>query len=58
MSDLRDAGKLPLNGALEEARAIAREYADRERAALQAFPVSPAREALDLALDFVMERDR
>jgi geranylgeranyl pyrophosphate synthase len=37
---------------------IARDYANRARAALQAFPDSSAKEALEFALDFVMERDR
>jgi octaprenyl-diphosphate synthase len=41
-----------------EARAIARDYAARARAALATFPASTAREALEFALDFVMERDR
>ncbi len=45
-------------GALEETREIARDYARRARAELEPFPSSPAREALDLALDFVLERDR
>ncbi|HEV8657169.1 MAG TPA: polyprenyl synthetase family protein [Thermoanaerobaculia bacterium] len=45
-------------GALEETREIARDYAQRARAALEPFAPSPAREALDLALDFVLERDR
>jgi octaprenyl-diphosphate synthase len=44
--------------ALDETRAIARDYASRARAALEPFPDSPAREALDLALDFVLDRDR
>jgi len=44
--------------ALDETRAIARDYANRARAALEPFPDSPAREALDLALDFVLDRDR
>ncbi len=44
--------------ALEETREIARDYAQRARTALEPFPASPAREALDLALDFVLERDR
>ena len=43
---------------LDETRAIARDYANRARAALEPFPESPAREALELALDFVLERDR
>ncbi|HEX9162803.1 MAG TPA: polyprenyl synthetase family protein [Thermoanaerobaculia bacterium] len=46
------------HGALEQTRAIARDYAQRARAALEPFPASPARETLDLALDFVLERDR
>ncbi|GAC1395761.1 MAG: polyprenyl synthetase family protein [Thermoanaerobaculia bacterium] len=45
-------------GALDEARAIARDYADRARTALSPFPPSPSREVLELALDFVLERDR
>lgn len=44
--------------ALDETRAIARDYANRARAALEPFKESPAKEALELALDFVMERDR
>ena len=44
--------------ALNEARSIARGYADRARGALALFPESPARQALEMALDFVMERDR
>jgi octaprenyl-diphosphate synthase len=43
---------------VEETRRIARDYAQRARTALEPFPASPAREALDLALDFVLERDR
>lgn len=45
-------------GALDEARAMARDYAQRARTALEPFPPSPSRETLDLALDFVLERDR
>ena len=45
-------------GAIEETREIARDYAQRARAALESFHDSPAREALDLALDFVLDRDR
>jgi octaprenyl-diphosphate synthase len=45
-------------GALDEAREIARDYAQRARTALEPFPQSPAREALELALEFVLERDR
>ena len=44
--------------ALDETRAIARDYALRARAALEVFPDSDAKETLDLALDFVLERDR
>jgi len=44
--------------ALDETRAIARDYASRARAALEPFADGPAKEALDLALDFVLERDR
>jgi len=44
--------------ALDETRAIARDYAARARAALEPFADSAAKEALDLALDFVLERDR
>ena len=43
---------------VDETREYARDYANRARAALEQFPSSEAREALDLALDFVMERDR
>ena len=45
-------------GALDEAREMARDYARRARAALEPFPASQSRETLDLALDFVLERDR
>ncbi len=44
--------------ALDETRAIARDYAARARATLESFPDSAAKEALELALDFVLERDR
>jgi octaprenyl-diphosphate synthase len=44
--------------ALDETRAIARDYANRARVALQPFKESPAKEALDQALDFVLDRDR
>jgi octaprenyl-diphosphate synthase len=44
--------------ALEKTRAIARDYASRARAALEGFPPSDVREALNMALDFVLERDR
>jgi octaprenyl-diphosphate synthase len=43
---------------LDETRAIARDYANRARAALEPFGDSPAREALEMTLDFVLERDR
>jgi len=43
-------------GSIEETRAIARDYAARARAALEPFPASEAREALDYALDFVVTR--
>ena len=43
---------------LNQTRAIARDYAARARAALEPFPDSAAKEALDTALDFVLERDR
>ncbi len=45
-------------GALEEARAIARDYAARARTSLESFPASDAKETLEMALDFVMERDK
>ena len=44
--------------ALDQAREIARDYAKRARASLDGFPASPSKETLDLALDFVLERDR
>ena len=43
---------------IEQSREIAREYANRARKALESFPDSAAKEALEVALDFVMERDR
>ncbi len=43
---------------LDETRAIARDYANRARTALEPFADSPAKEVLELALDFVLERDR
>jgi octaprenyl-diphosphate synthase len=45
-------------GTLDETRAIARDYATRARAALVPFPDSPAKEALEMALHFVLDRDR
>jgi octaprenyl-diphosphate synthase len=44
--------------ALDETRAIARDYANRARTALEPFKESPAKDALELALDFVLDRDR
>jgi octaprenyl-diphosphate synthase len=44
--------------ALDETHAIARDYAARARAGLEPFPQSPAKDALELALEFVLERDR
>jgi octaprenyl-diphosphate synthase len=43
---------------VNEARAIARDYAARARTALATFPASAARDTLEFALDFVMDRDR
>jgi octaprenyl-diphosphate synthase len=43
---------------VEETREIAREYANKARAALAPFGDSPARETLEMALDFVMEREK
>ena len=43
---------------LDQTREIARDYANRARTALEGFPASPARETLEVALDFVLERDR
>ena len=45
-------------GTLDQTRAMARDYAGRARAALLPFASSPAKETLEIALDFVMERDR
>ena len=45
-------------GSVDETREYARDYANRARTALEQFPASEEREALDLALDFVMERDK
>jgi octaprenyl-diphosphate synthase len=44
--------------ALDETRAIARDYANRARAALESFAPSEAKETLEMALDFVLDRDR
>ncbi|HEX7707737.1 MAG TPA: polyprenyl synthetase family protein [Thermoanaerobaculia bacterium] len=43
---------------LVEVREIAKDYAGRARLALEPFPPSPAREALDAALDFVLDREK
>jgi octaprenyl-diphosphate synthase len=43
---------------VEQTREIARDYATRARLALEPFSASPAKEALDMALDFVMEREK
>lgn len=45
-------------GAIEKSHEIAADYAQRARAAIESFPQSPAKEALNSALDFVLERDR
>jgi octaprenyl-diphosphate synthase len=45
-------------GAIEKSRQIASDYANRARLALEPFADSPAKEALETALDFVMERNR
>ena len=44
--------------ALEQTREYARNYANRARVALDPFPASPAKETLEVALDFVLDRDR
>ena len=41
---------------IEQTRDIAREYAQRARMALDPFAASPAKETLEMALDFVVER--
>lgn len=41
---------------LEQTREIAREYANRARTALMPFPEGPAKEALEFALEFVLDR--
>lgn len=46
------------HGALDRTREIARDYARRARAGLEPFAPSPARELLEVALEFVLERDR
>ncbi|MEO8216551.1 MAG: polyprenyl synthetase family protein [Acidobacteriota bacterium] len=45
-------------GTVDQCRVIAREYADRALGALRQFPSSPAREALEFAVEFVQSRDR
>lgn len=43
---------------IDRTREIAREYADRARAAISRFPASTSRDALETALDFVIVRER
>jgi octaprenyl-diphosphate synthase len=43
---------------IDETREIARDYATRARLSLEPFADSPAKEALEMALDFVMEREK
>ncbi|HEY0140594.1 MAG TPA: polyprenyl synthetase family protein [Thermoanaerobaculia bacterium] len=43
---------------LDRTREIARDYAARARKSLELFADSPAKETLELALEFVIERDR
>jgi octaprenyl-diphosphate synthase len=43
---------------LDQTREIARDYAQRARIALEPFGAGEAREVLELALDFVLDRDR
>ena len=43
---------------VEQTRGYARDYARGALTALNGFPKSPARDALEVALEFVMERDR
>ena len=45
-------------GGIEATRRVAREYADRAREALLPLPVTPARDVLDAAVDYVLGRDR
>jgi octaprenyl-diphosphate synthase len=45
-------------GGVEETRRIARDYIGRAQALLSTFEPSPAREALEFALEFVVARDR
>ena len=43
---------------VDQTREIARDYATRARMALEPFSASPAKETLDMALDFVMDREK
>jgi len=43
---------------IDETREIARDYATRAKLALEPFPDSPEKETLEVALDFVMEREK
>ena len=43
-------------GALEEVEEIARRYGDEARELLEIFPPSPAREALEYAPEYVLNR--
>ena len=43
---------------LQQTREFARDYATRARMALSGFADSPAKETLEVALDFVLDRDR
>jgi len=45
-------------GGLEETRSIALDYTERCRRVLEGYPESPARAALEFAVDFVVRRDR
>jgi len=44
-------------GTIEETRDIAHQYAERARAAIRMFRPSPARDALEFAIDYVQQRD-
>lgn len=44
--------------AIDRAREIAREYADRALGALESFPASVSREGLEFAVGYVLDRDR
>lgn len=46
------------HGGLDETREIARDYTERCRRVLGAYPESRTREALEFAVDFVIRRDR